>query len=284
MAQPAGERQQQPAADRGRRRVDRDGIAKLARPMLRTDADAERQHREQRQRNAVPSERDASVAIDDIVQRQRQAACREIWQGFDADRQQYAAQRTGRVAAPPRAVRPCHRRHGQQRERDLHVVMIDPSRRELLVRRDGKHREEQRNHRRFAAGNPPRDRGHARHGGKQPQQRPPRAHQSLGVGLVGEQMEKSEQARQAGIDQPRPMHVDADRRLQPRLMQVVPAAQQARAVEPRTHLDQPHRVVGVEQRFRSLRPVQQEQHQRHHQPRQAEQSGEIRLTVQIDKH
>ncbi len=82
MAQPAGERQQQPAADRGRRGVDRDGIAKLAHPMLRADADAERQRREQRQRNAVPSERDASVAIDDIAQRQRQAACREIWQAL----------------------------------------------------------------------------------------------------------------------------------------------------------------------------------------------------------
>jgi hypothetical protein len=80
------------------------------------------------------------------------------------------------------------------------------------------------------------------------------------------------------------MHVDAAQRLQPRLVQIVPAAQQPRTVEPRTHLDQPHRVVGVEQHFDGLRPVHQEEHQRHHQPGQTEQSGEIRLTVQVDKH
>ena len=180
--------------------------------------------------------------------------------------------RACRGRGPRLAVRPRRRRSDEQRERDLHIVMIDPARRELLIGRHADEREQQRHHRGFAAGDAPGDRGHAGDGRQQPHQRPPGAHQPLRR-LRLEGLEQQVEAREPGIDQPRPVRVVAGRRLNPRIVQVEPAL----PGEPGAHLDQPHGVVGVEQGLRRLPPVLQQQSERDDEPHQRHQDAEIRL-------
>ena len=191
----------------------------------------------------------------------------------------------GGEARPALAVRPHRRRDGEHGERDLHVVMIDAAGRELLIRRHAGHREQQRDQ------SPPRVRRSAR---RSPPCRPwwassqsnghhARISRSASCASANGWNTTSKPAS-PGIDQPRPVHVDAERRLHARLMHVEPAAEQAGAIEPGAQLHEPHRVVGVEQRLGGLRPVLQQQRERDHEPHQHQERGEIRLAQQIAGH
>ena len=112
------------------------------------------------------------------------------------------------------------------------------------------------------------------HGRQQPQQRPDGAHQPLGQRVAQKYLEQEEQSGEAGIDQPRPMGFIADRRLDPGLAQIEPAL----AGEEIAYLDEPHRVVGVEQGFRRAGPIDRDQLEADGEPGEQQQDGEARLT------
>ena len=75
------------------------------------------------------------------------------------------------------------------------------------------------------------------------------------------------------IDQTRPVRVVTGRRVDPSLVQVVPAL----ARDEVAHLHQPHRVVVVEQRLRGAGPMLGDKLQHRQQPGEGEQQGKIRL-------
>ena len=120
--------------DRRRRFETRQPVSER-RPLRRADADQERRRDAPGTPGAVTRERPAGSGRDDEAQRHRGAGKDDIGQPLEADRHRCAGQDAGGGGGPAGAVAPRHRRHQQHRDRDLHVVMIDGARLEVLERR-----------------------------------------------------------------------------------------------------------------------------------------------------
>jgi hypothetical protein len=149
-----------------------------------------------------------------------------------------------------RAVRPGGgHRHGE-RKRDLHIVMIDATRLEMLEGRKRRGADHDGGERGVAPGNPPGQRGDGAYGGEQPDKRPSGAHERLGEVGCCKGPESEKEAGKPSVDRARPMGVVAGRRVEANFVQVEPAA----AGEEFAHVDQPHGVVAVEQAVTHLGP------------------------------
>ena len=111
MLQLAGRSQHQTQADRSRDVVDRDRVAAIGAPMVRPDADQERDRGADRKCQAVFAKRHAGLGIGHITQRQHGAADREKRQVFKANRERKTGQQASRgrdttISDPTRRSRP----------------------------------------------------------------------------------------------------------------------------------------------------------------------------------
>jgi hypothetical protein len=120
----------------------------------------------------------------------------------------------------------------------------------------------------------------APHDGQQPQHRPNRQHQPLGQRRIDEQPEEFEETHQPGIDQARPVDVEARGRRDTRLMHVVPALSGHEVA----HLDQAHRVVGIRKRVGGAGPELGHELQQHQEPGEPQQNREIRPVRRASHH
>ncbi len=205
------------------------------------------------------------------AQRQRRAAHHEKRQALESDRHRKPGQRACKHRGVARAIRPGGGRDHAQGEHDLHVVMIDAAGPKMLERRPGAGRDDERDARRMAPGNSPGERGRAAHGAEQQEERPRGAHEALGELGIGKPAKHEKEPGKAAVDKPGPMGVVAGRRIEPRLMQVEPAA----SGQEFAHLHEPHGVVGVEHPLAHLRPAIDEENAGGHRPGQSEQDAEM---------
>ena len=173
------------------------------------------------------------------------------------------------------AVRPGRRCDDGERQRDLHVVVIDPSQFEMLEGRQRSGGDHQGEDGGISPGDAPRQRGDARHRGKEPQQRPDRAHQPFGKIGVGENPRGQKQSGKSRIDQARPVGDISGRRIEPRFKQVEPPV----SGEEFPHLHQPHGVVGIEQAGAQLAPALGKQKCAGQRPREAEQDAKMNRAI-----
>ena len=114
----------------------------------------------------------------------------------------------------PRAIRPGGGRHHGERERDLHIVMIDTARLEMLEGGKRAGADHEGGERGVAAGDAPGERRDGRHGGEQPEERPGGAHEHLGELRRREGAEGEKESGEPGADQARPTAVVAGRRVE----------------------------------------------------------------------
>ncbi len=129
--------QQQPADHDRCREVDGEAVAHAASPMIRADAHQEACERGGGERQPIVAERRGSIAIcpggrHDEADREGDPAGCEIGKALEPDRQRQAGETAGRPGGPTQAVGPYRRPQRRDRERDLHIVMIDAARLELL--------------------------------------------------------------------------------------------------------------------------------------------------------
>jgi hypothetical protein len=167
-------------------------------------------------------------------------------QGLQPDRQTQPGGQAGQGGAPGASDRGAGQ--GQHAQGDLDVVVVHPAGAELQEHRhvDGQH-DGADEHRRGPA-HPPRHGEPCEHHRRDPQQGPEEAGGELGPGGGCEQAEEAVERRQPPVDQPRPVHIDAHRRLQPGDLLVEPALAGGQG----PHHHHPHGVVGVAQGERQV--------------------------------
>src|SRR5258708_6697682 len=71
-------------------------------------------------------------AVEDVARREGCATYDEVGQGFEPDGKRKAGDGAGGPGRPAQAIRPHGRGDGEHRKRDLHIVMIDAPRPELV--------------------------------------------------------------------------------------------------------------------------------------------------------
>ena len=173
-------------------------------------------------------------------QSKRQSDRRDRRQAFDADGERAASRHPG--ANGEAGTR--QRLHGaiehQQRQQNLHRMMVDPARREIDQCGERESRQGQRRQQRLAPGQPDGDqRAHDQEAEQQDQR--PNSDRDGVRHRPGQRTQEDDQRRDRQVDQPRPVQFGAEGGVEPVLHRVVPIL----AGKQVAYRREPHGIIGI---------------------------------------